>query len=126
MELSKIDIRYHYYFPNDTFTGNREFTHVKQLPYLSVVQSKYGSYRIRLGDGEAEETEEGGMFIAPKSVTQTITHRCIRNRFSLRFVFLDVFVNGRYHLDDIYDFPLCLTRAEAEPLDRIFDELDHV
>ena len=36
----------------------------KSLPFLSVVQSTHGSYRIALDDGPALETGEMGVFLS--------------------------------------------------------------
>lgn len=54
----------------------------KSLPFLSVVQSTHGSYRIALDDGPALETGEMGVFVAPRARMQapfTYTGRTGRN-----------------------------------------------
>ena len=73
MEIKSIDIKYHS-FSGFTSSTIDEFVHIKQLPYLSIVQSKVGSYRIKLDNGNEYSTGEGAFFIAPSYVTQRITH----------------------------------------------------
>ncbi len=82
--------------------------HIKSLPFLSVVQAVEGSYDIRLGAGCERSTGEGGIFIAPANVRQTITHRIDADsgRMRARWIFLDATVNGRYPLDLAYSFPV--------------------
>jgi hypothetical protein len=53
---------------------NEGVQHVKVLPYLSIVQVTEGSYEIVLENNELEWIEEGGFFIAPAGVKQTIIH----------------------------------------------------
>ena len=48
--------------------------HIKVLPYLSVVQSVEGSYEFSLGKSEPTQTGDGGFFIAPANLRQTIVH----------------------------------------------------
>ena len=125
MEIKSIVIREHLYFSG--MLGVEESTvHIKQLPYLSVVQSKVGSYGIRLDGGDLHETGSGGIFIAPSQATQEITHHLAapQNSFAARFIFIDVLVNNRYRLDDIFDFPIVLDNNSAVPLNATFDELD--
>ena len=46
----------------------------KSLPFLSVVQSTHGSYRIALDGGPALETGEMGVFVAPRARMQHLLH----------------------------------------------------
>ena len=46
----------------------------KSLPFLSVVQSTHGSYRIALDDGPELETGEMGVFVAPRARMQHLLH----------------------------------------------------
>ena len=83
----------------------------KTLPVLSVVQSITGSYRVRLGDGEACETGEMGVFVAPRRVVQGILHLPREGgRMDAHWAFLDVEINRMYKLDDLYEFPLVLPK----------------
>lgn len=84
---------------------------IKQLPYLSVVQSKVGSYGISLDGGAERFTGDGGFFIAPSVKLQKITHLLNKetDTFCARYIFLGVTVNRKYRLDDLYDFPLSPT-----------------
>ena len=71
MQIDSIDVAYHYYHKFRKDSGSNE-THIKALPYLSVVQSKTGSYGISLDGGDEALTGEGNFFIAPSVCTQKI------------------------------------------------------
>lgn len=125
MEIKSIDIKY-YSFSGFTSTSNDGLVHIKQLPCLSIVQSKIGSYGIKLDKGNEYYTGEGGFFIAPSHVTQKITHFTNKEvaKFKARYVFLDVIVNNVYHLDDIFDFPVVTDKETSEVFDKDFDEFE--
>lgn len=82
----------------------------KSLPFLSVVQSTHGSYRIALDDGPALETGEMGVFVAPRARMQHLLHIPDERdgTMSAQWIFLDVEVNRRYRLDDLFLFPTVL------------------
>ena len=100
-------------------------THIKILPWLSVVQSVIGSYDITLGRGEAQRTGAGGFFIAPAGVQQTIIHHVDRDqgRMHYRWIFLDVTVNGAYSFDSLYDFPTILPSEYQSQMNRLFESI---
>jgi len=104
---------------------NENVKHIKVLPYLSVVQSSEGSYDITLGDGAMQQTGNGGFFIAPSEVQQTIVHHVDRKSggMSARWVFLDVAINGTYKLDALYRFPTVIRDERKDELNAIFDRL---
>ena len=74
MEIKNAEIKY-FKKGTFTFTAHEIVRHVKVLPYLSIAQSLEGSYDITLGNGTTESTGEGGFFIAPAGIEQTIVHR---------------------------------------------------
>ena len=47
---------------------------VKSLPMLSVVQSVKGSYRVSIDGSPSMDTEDMGVFISPRQVTQRLIH----------------------------------------------------
>lgn len=104
---------------------NENVKHIKVLPYLSVVQSTEGSYDIALGDGVMQQTQDGGFFIAPSEVQQTIVHHVNRESggMSARWIFLDVAINGTYSLDALYQFPTVINDERKTELNEIFDRL---
>ena len=99
--------------------------HVKVLPWLSIVQSIEGSYDITLGNNEKKQTGEGGFFIAPSNVQQTIVHHDDpkSEKMSCRWIFLDVKVNNSYKLDTLYEFPAVITDDKKSEFNIIFDRL---
>ena len=125
MEIKSIDIKY-YNFSGFTSSTNDGLVHIKQLPYLSIVQSKIGSYGIKLDNEDEYSTGEGGFFIAPSHFTHTITHFADKelNKFTARYVFLDVIINNTYHLDDIFDFPAVTDKIFSAIFDKDFDEYE--
>lgn len=125
MKIESIDIKY-YSFSGFTSSSYDGLVHIKQLPYLSIVQSKVGSYGINL-DGENEySTGEGAFFIAPSQVTQKITHFANKDlgSFTSRYVFLDVIINNTYRLDDVFEFPIVPNKDVSEILNKDFDEYE--
>ena len=99
--------------------------HVKVLPYLSIVQSVEGSYDISLGNGETMQTGDGGFFIAPANVQQTIVHHINREtgKMSCRWVFLDIEINNTFPLDLLYQFPVVVRDNRKDELNTLFDRI---
>ena len=99
--------------------------HIKVLPYLSIVQSVEGSYDIALGSGSTQQTGEGGFFIAPANVQQTITHHVnpATGAMTCRWIFLEMEVNRSLPVDQLYQFPTVLSDALKSELHTIFDRL---
>ncbi len=124
MEIESIDIKY---YNSSGFTSSNDgLVHIKQLPYLSIVQSKIGSYGIKLDAGREYFTGEGAFFIAPSQVTQKITHFTNKesNKFAARYIFLDVIINNTYRIDDIFDFPVVTDKEFSAIFDEDFDEFE--
>lgn len=124
MDIKKIDI---VYFKKDGMSSSEceNVRHIKILPYLSIVQSVEGSYDIALGNEKTLQTGEGGFFIAPAGIQQTITHHVSKEsrRMSNRWIFADVIINGQYRLDSVYSFPKIIKSEDGEILSRCFDRL---
>ena len=73
LDIKSAEIKY---FKKDGFVSayNDNTQHIKVLPYLSIVQSVEGSYDIALGNAATMQTGEGGFFVAPSEIQQTIVH----------------------------------------------------
>lgn len=99
--------------------------HIKSLPWLSVVQSVKGSYDIQIDEREPCQTGEGGFFLAASQVTQSILHHSDpqTGRMENRWIFLDILINQKYRIDNLFDFPTLLPQREQEEMNRLFDEL---
>ena len=125
MRIESVDIKY-YNFSGFTSSTNDGFVCIKQLPYLSNVQSKIGDYKIQLNRGHEYSTGEGGFFIAPSCVTQKITHSMNKemNIFNARYVFLDVLINNVYRIDDVFDFPVVTDKEFSAVFDKEFDKFE--
>lgn len=125
MEIESIDIKYHN-FSGFISTSNDGLVHIKQLPFLSIVQPNIGSYGIKLDSGNEYFTKEGSFFIAPSQVTQKITHFTNKetNMFAARYLFLDVIINKMYHLDDVFDFPVVTDKESSIILNGCFDKYE--
>ena len=97
--------------------------HKKTLPYLSVVQATDGEYEIRINDGETKRTGTGGFFIAPAFALQTIVHHVGQQSGTMtaRWIFLDVTLDGKDRLENLYTFPTVLTMSEAPELCAVMD-----
>lgn len=125
MQIESVDINYSYFdgFSMDTNDG---MVHIKSLPYLSIVQSKVGSYGIKLDDENEYLTGDGNFFIAPSMTSQKITHflNKSQNLFTARYMFLDIIINKKYHLDDIMDLPIIIDKKSNKIFDSLFDEYE--
>ena len=124
MEIRKAEIKY---LKKDGFISdsNNNVKHVKVLPWLSVVQSVEGSYDITLGTGRKEQTGDGGFFIAPSGVQQTIVHHVNSEsgRMKSRWLFIDVEINNAYKLDSLYKFPHVVDNTAKKELHALFELL---
>lgn len=125
MNITHINIQDFFYSGFSSSTNNG-FVHIKQLPNLSIVQSKTGSYNIKIGNLKEYTTGEGGFFIAPSMMRQKITHfiNTDKNIFTARYVFLDVIINNKYRLDDVFDFPVVTDKNYSLILDSDFDDFE--
>lgn len=99
--------------------------HIKTLPWLSVVISTRGHYSISLGGGKHYDTEENGCFIAPAGLVQDIIHNMpdTKTPMQMKWIFINVCVNGFYKLEDLYDFPVVLPAVKCCAICQIIDEL---
>ena len=109
MNFESVNIRL---LEKGSFASNKmdNICHIKTLPYLSVVQATCGSYDIKLGNSETFSTGEGGFFIAPSDVSQTITHHENKDKklMTCRWVFLKIKVDDIYNFDSLCDFPIII------------------
>ena len=124
LEIKNIAIKH---FRKHGFSGakNENLKHVKILPYLSIVQSVEGSYDITLGNGKTEKTGDGGFFIAPAGVEQTIVHHVNpeSKTMTCRWIFLAVAINKTIPIDTLYRFPTVISDERKYILDAFFDRL---
>ncbi len=122
MDIVKADIQY---LRSGGFSSvsNEGVTHIKILPCLSVVQATEGSYDISLGNGTAKQTGEGGFFIAPANIKQTIVHHVNSEsrKMSARWIFLTIEINGSFQLDKLYRFPVVINDPLKKDLSDLFD-----
>ncbi len=125
MKINSIELKF---FHKGGFNASQcdNVCHVKTLPYLSVVQAVEGNYDIRLGENDTLNTKNGGIFIAPSDVRQTITHHVNRETGVMlcRWVFIKVTVNGIYDFEDLFSFPTIVPEQHrkdfSDTLDRLF------
>ncbi len=99
--------------------------HTKILPYLSIVQSIEGSYDISIDNGAPQQTGDGGFFLAPSNVQQTIVHHVNQKsgKMSCRWIFMDVEVNKAFPLDSLYQFPTVINDDRKTEINALFDRL---
>lgn len=104
---------------------NENIRHIKILPFLSIVQSTEGSYDFALKNDKLQQTGEGGFFIAPSEVQQTIVHHVNKNsgKMSARWIFIDVSINNIHKLDTMYQFPTIINDDKKDKLNEFFDRI---
>ena len=105
--------------------SNENVKHTKVLPYLSIVQSVEGSYDIALGHGDTLQTGNGGFFIAPSNIQQTIVHHVNREsgKMSARWIFIDVEINKLFPIDRLYRFPVVVNDDLKNEMNTLFDRI---
>lgn len=122
LKILKADIKY---LKSGSFSSvsNEGIKHVKILPYLSVVQATEGSYDISLGNNATTSTGEGGFFIAPANIKQTIVHHVNfeSHKMSARWIFLNIEINDSFQLDKFYNFPVVINDKLKKDLSDLFD-----
>lgn len=124
MELERIDIKY--FSQNSLHSDHVEgLQHVKVLPWLSIVQAVEGSYDITLGGGPVHHTGEGGFFVAPSGVRQTIVHHHspMSGRMHGRWIFLDTVVGDTKRFDARLTLPLLLPEPARVQMNALFNTL---
>lgn len=124
MEVAKIQLEYMQKGDAD-FSLQDPLSHIKTLPYLSVVQAVTGDYGIQLRDDQMRHTDSGGFFIAPSDVQQTIIHHAdpLTKKMVCRWVFLKVKLNDLFDFDYVYEFPCILPDLYRTEMNCIFDRL---
>lgn len=125
MEIEKLQIKH---LKNDGHKRDKTSPAMSQqkiLPHLSIVQSVKGSYGIKIGNRTMESTGDGGFFIAPANILQTIEHNLNPQSGTMenRWLFVDMVINGKYRPDFIYDFPTILPKEKQTEMNSLFDEL---
>lgn len=113
MNITSLHISYSLFDHFESYTYHN-VTHIKSLPYLSVVEPIEGDYEISLGGYQSEIVRPGEMFIAPAQIMQKITHHNDpeTGRMCARFLFLDTVVNQGGPVDYYFTFPTVL-RGDA-------------
>lgn len=122
MEIKTIEIRN---ISGNGLKGDSEgIRHIKTLPCLSVVQPLHGCYEIGLEWKKPCVTEEGGAFAAPAGVRQNIVHHNGTGGYmEAQWVFMNVFINDFFALEDVYDIPLVLPAACRNQLGKLISEI---
>ena len=125
MDIGKIEIS------DWCFSGSKEMLcdglcHIKSLPCFSIVQSQVGSYDIKLDNSPVYHTGEGGFFLAPAQVKQTIVHHfsAQRQTMTARWIFLNIVVNGQYRYEDLFTPPILLPEACHARMNALMDMLE--
>jgi len=103
-------------------------THTKTLPFLSIAQSQTGSYEISINDGPLCATGEGGCFIAPADVKQTIVHHLPAGGepMKIRWMFLSITDSKLASIDQYLSFPLIVSPEAAANIGKLIDEFEKV
>ena len=106
-EFNISNLRINFIKSHGLFGKNEGVCHKKILDCLSVVQAVEGSYDIRLNNGKVYSTGEGGVFIAPSSALQEITHHDGKSGvMKAHWVFIDAVVNDLFRFDEAFSFPV--------------------
>lgn len=124
MEITDIHVKN--YLADQHFFDNCDgLFHSKKLPFLSIVQSLEGFYSIQIDDGPVMQTTEMGAFIAPANKLQNITHNANSKTGNVKnqWIFLDILINGRYLIDEIFEFPLILPEKYQAEVNNIISSV---
>jgi len=124
MDIKNINIKF-YHSSNLTF-DEPVVVHEKSLPYLTVAQSVEGKYGISIDRGEVSCTDEMGVFFSESRKHQTITHLAGKTGLmKAQWIFMNVIINDKYSLDDIYDFPRIFPPEHNMNIYKILSELQN-
>ena len=124
MDIESIDIsRYH--FARFDRPLDSDSIQKQNLPFLSVVQADRGVYGLTL-DTEGElKIPEGRFYVAPSFTPQSLKHYRSEGRFAARYLFIDVILNKKYRLDDVFEFPVLPSAEESERLSLAMDSYEN-
>ena len=123
MIINNIDIKYYHF--NDLVYNQSNLFHKKTLPHLSIVQATEGAYFIQIDNSKKYYTGEMGVFIAPPNKMQYITH-CLSSStktMKAHWVFLDIIINNRYHIEDLFDFPILMPAVHNSTIYKLLQEI---
>ena len=120
MEIESIDISRYYFDRFDRNLGS-DSIQKQNLPFLSVVQANKGIYGMTLGDDPEVKIPEGRCYVAPSFTPQSLKHYRRDGVFAARYLFIDVILNKKYRLDDIFTFPLLPSVGDSERLAHALD-----
>ena len=125
MNIESIDInRFHY---SSFRTAFRDEAPLKQnLPFFCIAQSKVGRYAVTLNNEKEKFTQEGGFYIAPSFASQRLRHlvNAKTRDFLGRYLFLDVIINKRFRIGDLYTPPTVTDSESSRIIDRLFDKYE--
>lgn len=126
MKINSVEITQ--YSVGNLYCSCEGITHIKSLPYLSIVQATEGYYDIGIDSTSAVSLKpDGGTFIAPTYKTQRITHHINPETSMMRahWIFLNVIINHQYNLEDCFDFPLELPAEYQTFFQNTLDHIDN-
>lgn len=111
----------------EQLSGSYEgIVHTKSLPCLSVVQATLGSYDIALDGGNAVNTGEMGVFVAPSGAMQTITHHDGSGGImQAHWAFINATADGGQEMDLVFRFPLILPAAYNAQVFSLLNDIAH-
>lgn len=120
MDIRTIDIKYFHIGSN---SGYNKYNHHKQsMPFMCISQIKSGSYRVAIGSDKPGEIAEGGFYVAPPYSLQTVeTLSDESGFFHGRWIFFDAYINEKFRLDELFDFPVVLNPDQTGRADGLFD-----
>ncbi len=124
MQLENITVRYCQIgkFENALNDGVK---HIKDLPYLSVVQPTQGWYSFGLNGQPQQRVDTGACFIAPALARQEITHHAdlALGTMSARWLYLDILVNDHTAFDLAFTLPVFPNRELCGQTSALLDDI---
>ncbi|MBE5733207.1 MAG: helix-turn-helix transcriptional regulator [Clostridiales bacterium] len=121
-EIKNIQIRR--FYTGKLCEDMENVRHEKICNELSIVQAIEGSYDISIGSSSTFSTGEGGVFIAPSNVLQTIVHHNGKDgKMRAHWIFIDAIINDQFGLDELFSFPIVLNSSYNE---KVFSALETI
>lgn len=110
---------------NEAFADGR--VDKKILSWSVLAQAYDGTYSIQVDQGKRLRTQEGGAFLVSPHKWLSIGHHAKRGAkqspMKARWLHFHFTVFGAYDFLSLFDLPLVLTSAQAEPFGKIIAEL---
>ena len=123
MQIKNVTVKY--FHAGEATRRKTDKIHVdnKLLPFISICFCQTGKYLFQIGSDAPIELLPGQAIVIGSNVQHKITHIFDNhNEMRHRWIFLDVQLDNKYNLDQIYSLPGLLPDHISSRLNKLFTE----